>query len=160
LAVVRIQFIDGFVKNRGELLPLGITGCVKRIHFDGIPFACMAATLLTQHAGGYEARMPVQPSAKQHVRGERASFPGEIGEYGLRHILGQLRIAVDAAQRYGVDEVNVPGDEFAKSGFGTVLDILPEKRWGVRHVCLLQYKAAPNGNPTENFKAQQSRNAE
>lgn len=96
MTIVRPQFINGIVKKRGDLLPLSIAGCVKRIHFDGIPFACVATTLPANRAGRHEARMPVQPSAEHHVRGECARLLGEIGEHGLRHILGQLRIPVDA----------------------------------------------------------------
>jgi hypothetical protein len=77
--------------------------------------------------------MAVQPSAEHHVGRERARFAGEIGEHGLRHVLGQVRVTPSATQGYGVHKVYVSCDQFSKGGFRTPLDILPQKKLGIRH---------------------------
>ena len=49
---------------------------------------------------------------------------GEPG--GLRHVLGQMRIA-NHPQRSGMDQISVPSDDLRERDFGLVFRIIPQE---------------------------------
>jgi len=55
----------------------------------------------------------------------------------LRHVLRQVRIAVDLPQRCGIDEVDVPLHQFGKGFFRTGVSIAAEQFAIGRHVQLI-----------------------
>ena len=49
---------------------------------------------------------------------ERTGLAREVGENGLRHVLRQMRVAADLPERGGIDEIDVPPDEFGEGVLG------------------------------------------
>ena len=56
-----------------------------------------------QFAGG-EPRVPVQPAGGDGFGGQSRSFPGEIREDDLRHVLSEGAVAIDEAAGGGPDQ--------------------------------------------------------
>ena len=49
----------------------------------------------------------------------RGRFAGQIAEDGLGDVLGEVPVAAHLPERGGIDEVDVPPDEFSESVLGT-----------------------------------------
>ena len=79
-------------------------------------------------------RAGVEPAGQIVAAGERIRLAREIGENGLRDILGRMVVAVDLPERGGIDQVHMALHEFGEG----VLGIRPGKggeQFGVgRHV--------------------------
>ena len=97
---------------------------------------------------GDEAAVPMQPAAELDVRREVGRFAGQIGENGLNDVFGAMSVAGGAADRDGIDEIDVPFDEFAKGCFGPLLRVIPQKLIAFIHSAFTTYEAARCGNPT------------
>ena len=67
---------------------------------------------------GGKMRAGVKPAGQRFAARERTGLAREVGEDGLRHILRQMRVAVDLPQRGGIDEIDVPADQFGEGVFG------------------------------------------
>jgi hypothetical protein len=67
---------------------------------------------------------------------EAGRFAGETGEDALGHILGLMRVAVDLTKGGGINQVDVPFDQFLERGIRVITHITPEK-FTISHVHLM-----------------------
>jgi hypothetical protein len=110
----------------------------------------VAAGLAAHYVNGFAARDLIKPGAEDGAGRKLARVLGELEEGGLSDFLGQLRRA-HLPQRGGMDEVEVPTDEFRKGVLGMMPRVTGEQfPIGVAHV---QKDNVPGrGNPP-NFLA-------
>ena len=58
---------------------------------------------------------------------QRASFPGEVNKDGLADVPREFHIAVSLAESGGIDDGQVPADEFGKGLLGPAFGILTQE---------------------------------
>src|SRR5215472_5986865 len=69
----------------------------------------------------------VKPARQGRAVFKCAGFAGEIAEYGLRHILSEMRVAIHLAERRRINEIEMPPDQFSEGFFRTGLAVTPEQ---------------------------------
>src|SRR5690242_20210267 len=106
---------------------------MQSIHFDGLPFPDFAATITSHDLRRDETGMPMQPPAQHDRRGKPRRLPGQIDEYGLRHVLGEMRVAVHEPHGGGINEIHVTGYHLPKRGFRSGPNILRQAMLAVVH---------------------------
>jgi hypothetical protein len=83
-------------------------------------FAGAAAAFAAQHLPGGKNAGAMEPARQDDIVRKGRRFPGEVGKDLLGNVLGQVGIAAGLAERSRIDEREMPGDQPAKGGFGTV----------------------------------------
>ena len=82
-------------------------------------------------------RAGVKPASQCAAARERCGLAREVGENRLRHVLRQVRVAVDLPQRSGIDQADVPPHQFGKGFLGLGPGVAAEQ-FGIRcHVQLI-----------------------
>jgi hypothetical protein len=74
----------------------------------GLAFTVVAPMLSAADVGREKAGARVKPTGQRRVSCQAASLSGEVGEDRLGHVLGQVSIAVDLAQRRRIHKIHVP----------------------------------------------------
>ena len=118
-AVPASELGNGFIEDGGNLSQAGAGVVPQRVHFHGLAFPGLTAPLAAHGPGGNMIRALMQPPAQHHPSGKRAALARQGDKDRLRHVLGQLCIPADQAERHRIDEVDVARDQFAKGRFGT-----------------------------------------
>lgn len=98
-------------------------------------------------AGG-EISTGIEPAAEVGAAGERRGFAREIDEDALGGIMGQVSIAGNLAESDGINEIDVPADQFGEGFFGTSLGVVA-KQFVVR---LHSHFIAPAGRKNRTIK--------
>ena len=88
------------------------------VHGGGLLFACASAYFGTDDIRGKVPGCSMQPAGEHWMVAELRGILGECGKDGLRHVLGEVRIAHQPL-RCGVHKVHVAADEFGEGGFGS-----------------------------------------
>jgi hypothetical protein len=105
-----------------DVRPIGGRG-VHGIHLGGNLFAQLAAGFAADNINGLAPRDFIQPRAKDGVGREAVRLAGQIGEGGLRDLLGKLR-GSDLPKRGGVNKVEVTADDFGEGVLRVVARVL------------------------------------
>jgi hypothetical protein len=66
----------------------------------------------------------MQPSGQDNAVRQGRRLARQVDKHGLGHVLGQVVIAVNQPERRGVNQTNVPPDQFAESFVGAISHIL------------------------------------
>ena len=101
------------------MVPIRFRSSRWLVHGDSLTFTVASATLRSYHLRGSVARGLVKPTCEHGPSRQRTSLARQIGENHLRHVLGEVGVASDLPHRGGVNQVDVPRDEFAEGRFGT-----------------------------------------
>ena len=133
-AVIRAKQVDGFIKYRSDLGEVGLGMIVQGVHRCGLLFAKLTAAFGADRVARDKAGIAMQPAAEPTFASEFAGVLRKADEDGLRDILGKQGVALDDAQRGGIDEVDVARDQFTKGCFRAVLDILRQQLLALGHL--------------------------
>ena len=98
-------------------------------------FAVAAALFGATGVGGDKPGAGIKPATQRRVPQKFCRLAGEIGEDRLGHVFGQMRVVIDLPHGRRIHEIDVPGDQFRKRGFGLVVHITLEQ-FAVSHVHL------------------------
>ncbi|HVU25242.1 MAG TPA: hypothetical protein VHE13_14030 [Opitutus sp.] len=113
------------VEQRDELRP----GIGRRVHDGGAAgglLAGVAAGLAADQVDRGAAGDDVQPGDERRVMAERARAVGEVEEDGLGDVGGE-RFGAQRAFRDGVNEVEMPMDEFGEGFLGVADGVVVEQ---------------------------------
>lgn len=69
----------------------------------------------------------IKPAGQDRPAREGSGLPRERGKYRLRHILGQVRVAVDLPERRRINEREMPLDQFGEGAFGMGFRVAAEQ---------------------------------
>jgi hypothetical protein len=114
LTIGFLELVHDFVQHRAELFPV----CFGRgvIWFAHKLFLAVAAAVFRAHNfGGGKTRAGMEPAGESGAGHERGRFAGHVAENGLGDILGQVLVATHLPERGGIDQVDVPPNEFSES---------------------------------------------
>ena len=59
-------------------------------------------------------RAGVKPAGQVFTLPQRTGLARKVGEHRLRHVLRQMRVAIDLPERGGIHQIHVPPDQFGK----------------------------------------------
>src|SRR5580765_5265929 len=83
---------------------------------------------------------------------KRARQASEVGEDGLRDVLGQVRVAIHESDGRGINQPEVARHQFAEAFFRTGLNVFREQLLAVRHLSTL-LKTRTKTKPDNNLSA-------
>ena len=116
LAVRLAQLAQRGIQMRCDVFPAGIRfGGKQFVHGNGLLFTIATAYLGADGIGGEVLCRAMQPAGQNRPVGQLWRIFCEGHKYTLGHVLGQVCVP-DHSQRGGINEVNVPADEFGKRG--------------------------------------------
>ena len=117
------------IQHRAELLPVEIGRRVVKYFVHGLGFLFMGvpAAFRPHGFGGGEMRAGVKPAGQDRTMRQDRRFAREVGKNCLRHVLRQVRVAVDLSQVGRIDEVQMPPHQLGKGVFGFHLRIAAEQ---------------------------------
>jgi len=120
VAVRIVQFAEGGIELRGDLVPKGI----GLVHGSGFLFARAPADFGANGFGGQVSRRAMQPACQDRAIHELAGVPGQQHEHALGYVFGQVRVA-NHSHRGGIHEIDVPfdqpGERIFRAAFGVSL---------------------------------------
>lgn len=117
-AIRLVEGGHGIVEQRLDVGPVGGSD-IYGIHLRGDLFAQLTAGLAAHDINGFAACDLIQPGAEDGAGRKLARVLGELEEGGLSDFLGQLWRA-HLPQRGGVNEVEVPADQFREGLVGPI----------------------------------------
>ena len=135
LPLVALEFDNGVVEQGPEACQVGVSlvGGVGELHGLGGGFARLAALLAADDLGGRELGAEVEPAGERGPVAQGRRLAGEGDEDGLRHIVGKVGVAADAAPGGGVDQPDVALHELREGVPGAGCDVMAEKFGVVVH---------------------------
>ena len=77
--------------------------------------------------------MAVKPAAEHHLARQRAGQAGEVNKHKLRHVLCQMRIAIQEPECGGICQVEISRHDFTKGGFRAALHVFREQSLAFGH---------------------------
>ncbi|HEX3856582.1 MAG TPA: hypothetical protein VHY30_04710 [Verrucomicrobiae bacterium] len=135
VAVFAAELRHSFVQMRCDLFPIKIVIGDGRLHLSGLLFAPLAAVLNFHGIGSGEPRRPVKPAGQNGFLAERTGLARKDYEHGLRHFLGQVRVA-HLSHGGGINEAEITLHERGKSRLGAVRREPPQKFKVIHHANL------------------------
>jgi hypothetical protein len=142
VAIFTAHAIEGFVEQRADLFPIGQARGIRDVHEHSLLFAFEATAFSAEQLERGETRGAMQPAGEDDLCGEGMSLAREVGEDDLGCVPGEVGIATGLAEGRRIDQIDVPGDEFAESSFRTLLGVAPQKLLVIPHCVSCQYTAA------------------
>ena len=100
------------------------------MELGGGVFTGAAADFGAHQLAGGEAGVPVQPAGGDGPGGQSRSFPGEIREDDLRHILGESRVAINETAGGGPNQRQMPPHQVS-IGFTVGLGLIAAEQVGI-----------------------------
>jgi hypothetical protein len=103
------------------------------MHGKGSLFARTASKFTAHSRRCAVTGVSMQPANERSFSTQRASFARQISEYQLDHVGSQSGIACDFAKRDGINQIDMPSDQFRKHGFGTGFNPRAEQIAAIGH---------------------------
>jgi hypothetical protein len=92
------------------------------LHFHGLGFASLSSLFGSQSPRGNEASCIEEPASDHSASSKARGFARQKNEYGLRDILGEMRVA-NLSQRGRVNQSGMPLNQLTKGALRPFRDI-------------------------------------
>jgi len=131
VTIADLVFAHAIIFNQDKAMPLLVPAPSRMVaaNWAAIPTgAAVNAQLLIAIASADERRshkegVPTKPARQHHARRQSSSLARQISEHGLNHILSQVAVPADPPRRDRIHQVDVPGDQLAKSRLAALFRI-------------------------------------
>jgi hypothetical protein len=72
-------------------------------------------------------RAGVEPAGQGFSARKRPRFSSQVGKDGLRHVLREMRVAIDLPERGGINQIHMALHQFGEGLFGIGFGKSPEQ---------------------------------